>query len=160
MDIKNVLKNNDFYNGNPVKVSLVVTLISTASILNGIGLSGIIFIISKIIHQTIESSTYLYAYIAGSVGFLLSAPVNLFKIVKTNNHCSTFTIIKRWIIFIIVVFFMGIFLGLCFVVLSITKSKALTIENIAIQLISGMTVLYLGTGIHWLVNGCKRPLRR
>ena len=138
------------------KMGLAVTLVATSSVLSGILLCLAVWILSRILVCDFNATTYFYAYVAGSVGFLLAAPVNLFLPILMKHSENTPKIVFTWCVATIGLFLLACIVGVIFMFFFKWIFGMSDSMNLVNNFIFGALILFISGSISWIFNRNKR----
>ena len=138
------------------KIGLIVTLIAISSVVCGALLCLAVSILTEIIGGDYTPSLYFFAYVSGSVGFLLSAPVNLILPILRKHQGDTGKSIVSWTVTTIVLFLLACLIGIIFMFALKWLSGVSDPHDMTIQFIDGAFLLFISAGINWIFNRRKQ----
>lgn len=140
------------------QIGFLVTMISISATACGVLLCLAVLILTEIFDCNYSATTYFSAYVSGSVGFLLSAPVNLFLHIQRKHPKNTVVTVTVWFIITLVIFLLACMIGVVFMVVFKWMYGTYNPSDMATQFISGAFLLFVCGGINWLFNR-KRTLQ-
>ena len=135
---------------NNSKTGLAVTLIAISSIACGALLCLGLWIIGRILGHDYDTAFYFWAYISGSIGFLLTAPVNLIMPILRKNPENTLNIAAAWSLTTMGLLLLACAVGIIFMLIFKWMYGSSDPDDMAVQFISGAFLLFASGGIHWL----------
>ena len=138
------------------KTGLAVTLTAISSIACGALLCLGVWIIGRILRYDYDITFYFWAYISSSIGFLLTAPINLLTPILKKNPVNTHTIVVTWSITTLGLLLLAYAVGITFMLIFKWMYDSYEPADMAVQFISGAFLLFISGGIHWLFYRRKR----
>lgn len=135
---------------------LAVTLTATSSIACGAWLCLGLWIIGQILGYDYDTIYYFLAYAAGSIGFFLTAPVNLLMSILRKNPDSTPKVVTAWILTTVGLLLLACVVGIIFMLIFKWMYDTANPTDMAVQFISGAFLLFISGGIHWFFYRKKR----
>lgn len=138
------------------KTGLTVTLIAISSILCGALLCLAVWIIGRLLGYDYDTALFFMAYLSGSIGFLLTAPVNIIlPILRKHDDCIVGTV-KAWSAVTIALCLLACAVGIILMFVFKWTYGVVSPTNMATQFISGSFLLLISGGIYWLFNRKNR----
>lgn len=134
----------------------MVNLINASSVICGILLTISVYALSCHFDSTLNSFSYFFAYIAGSVGFLLTAPVTLILPIIRNNQDNTRKTVIVWAITTLAIFLLACAVGTILMLGCKWVSGNSNPQFLVNMFICGAFILFVSGGIHWLAYRRKR----
>lgn len=133
-----------------INPGLPVTLTAMSSIACGTLLCLGVWIIGRILGHDYDTSFYFWAYASGSIGFFLTAPVNLLMPILRKNPENNLGIAATWSITTIGLLLLACVVGIIFMLIFKWTYGSSDPADMAVQFISGAFLLLVSGGIHWL----------
>ena len=132
------------------KIGLTVTLIVISSIACGALLCVGVWIIGKILGYGYSTAFYFSAYVSGSIGFLLTAPVNIIMPIQKRYQDNLLNIATSWGSTTLGLLLLAYVVGIIFMLIFKWMYDSYAPADMAVQFISGAFLLFASGGIHWL----------
>ena len=139
-----------------INPGLPVTLTAMSSIACGVALCLGLWIIGHILGYGYAATFYFWAYAAGSIGFFLTAPVNLLMSILRKNPDSTPKVVTAWIFTTVGLLLLAYAVGIIFMLIFKWMYDTANPTDMAVQFISGAFLLFISGGIHWFFYRKKR----
>lgn len=142
--------NNMIYDKNYGQEWRTVTLITVGAVISGVAIVFATACLLRIIGDTTDGWKMLAAYLIGSIGFMLTAPLNIYLQISKKFRFSTIKTISIWLLTVVAVNLLGIAIGSILVYSSpnISDNNATTIQTSTF--LSGVFLTYTSGGIHWI----------
>lgn len=140
-------------NSNP---GIPVTLTALSSIACGALLCLGLWIIGRILGHDYDTAFYFWAYASGSIGFFLTAPVNILMPILRKNPGNIPGIAAAWGITTLGLLLLACAVGVIFMLVFKWMYGIENPTDMAVQFISGAFLLFVSGGIHWLFYRRKR----
>lgn len=139
------------------KIGWIVMLIAISSVMTGVMQCLSVATIGEIIAYKYESSLYFFAYVSGSIGFLLTAPVNIILPILRKHAGNIIGTATTWSIVTVVIFLLACVVGMLLMLSNKWIYGTTNPVNMAVQFVSGSFLLLISGGIFWLF---KRRVRK
>ena len=137
-------------------VGVIVTLVSTSSVACGALLCLALWVLAEGFVDEFSSGMYFYAYLTGSVGFLLTAPVSLIKPIYDKYGDDTTKLISIWSVNTIAIFLLACAVGVIFIFAEKWLANESSVMSMAVNFLSGAFTLFVSGGIHWVAYRRKK----
>ena len=115
-----------------------------------------VWIIGRILGHDYDTAFYFWAYASGSIGFFLTAPVNLLMPILRKNPDNISNIAAAWSITTMGLLLLAYAVGIIFMLVLKWMYGITDPANMVVQFISGAFLLFMSGGIHWLFYRRKR----
>ncbi len=138
------------------QTGFILTLISTSAIACGALLCLAVQVLAAAQGCDYSSTTYFLAYLAGSVGFLLTAPINLLLPILKTFPDSKEKQIAVWAATTLAIFLLACLLGVIYMFVFKWTSGGSNPADMATQFLQGAFLLLVSGGIHWLFTRKKQ----
>lgn len=132
------------------QTGIITTLTSVSSVACGALLCLALWISANSSACAFSAWIYFYAYVAGSVGFLLTAPVNLLLPIIRKYPDNVLKSASVWAITTLAIFLPACAVGMIVMLICNRVSPDSEPSYMASQFISGAFLLFASGGIHWL----------
>lgn len=137
-------------------IGIIVTLVEASSIACGALMCLALWVLAKTLGCVFTYDMYFYAYLTGSVGFMLTAPVSIIKPIHYKYSDDIFKFITVWSINTIAIFLLACMVGVIFIFAQKWLSADSSTISIAVNFLSGTFILFVSGGIHWFAYRRKK----
>lgn len=138
------------------QIGIIVTLVSVSSVACGALLCLALWVLAGALGCVFSSGMYFYAYVTGSVGFLLTAPVSIFKPLQNKYGETVPKLIMTWSVTTIAIFLLACAVGVIFMLAIKLMSDSPSPMALAGDFLSGVFILFVSSGIHWIAYRRKQ----
>lgn len=137
------------YHNNGVVSAVTLTIVG--SVLSGIIIASALAALFIINGADIDGYIILAAYLAGSIGFVLSAPLKTYFRMTERHQITMNRRIGVWLLTVMAINALAVITGiiLVFATQSLSDSHAGD-TGMAASFLSGVFLLFVSGGIHWL----------
>ncbi len=138
------------------QIGITATLTSASSVACGALLCLALHILAGASDLVFTTGMYFLAYVAGSVGFLLTAPVSLLLPITRKYPDNVLKAIIVWAITTLAIFLTACAVGIILMLACKGISHISDPEYVASQFICGAFILFASGGIHWVAYRRQR----